>query len=362
MYQGAGSDVEAQEDAIGLLSSVGGVLRLVGTGAEGSILMALGPGPLRTHQLTDRLDHLSRRSVYRHLANLQIHGLVARHEERGVPSRVVLSLTVPLGRNLFHLLRSFSSTHPATLRQGADGAESWSWLGLLGEFWELGLFDDLSRRPTSVIDLSRKAHPMTYHQVNRRASLFAASGLIRSCSSNGNGAGKHYELTDRGRRCMALVGGVGRWRQRHLEKDGAPGLTAEEMATVLRTALPLVRLPEFAGACVDFEVSNGAAGGGRGDPQVLQGEIDPEGRMRCGMPSSAAADGLAAATINTWFGTLLDGSRGRVKVRGHQPLVDACLTQLHDALWAGEASGFPAPTEAAAEIPRPLGVEAAAKG
>jgi hypothetical protein len=56
--------------------------------------------------------------------------------------------------------------------------------------------------------------------------------------------------------------------------------------------------------------------------------------MRFDRAPKDTPDGLAAATINTWFGVLLDGNRGRVKVRGDLKLVDACLTQLYDVLWA----------------------------
>jgi hypothetical protein len=55
--------------------------------------------------------------------------------------------------------------------------------------------------------------------------------------------------------------------------------------------------------------------------------------VRCSRERRASADGSAAATINTWFGVLLDGNRGRVKVAGNLQLVDACLTQLYDVLW-----------------------------
>jgi DNA-binding HxlR family transcriptional regulator len=259
------------------------------------------------------------------------HGLIAREEEPGVPSRVVLSLTDPLGRNLCRLLRSFASTTMSKLPRRDNGAEAWEALALLGDCWEMGLIEELSHGPKSVTELAREAHPMTYHQVSRRAGLFAASGLASSYNANGNG--KVYELTDHGRRCMGLIGGIARWRQRYIMGDGTPGLTTQEMTTILRTALPVLHLPEFAGRSIDLEVAESVNGNGYRSTEGLRGQIDADGSAGCNPQPRASADGLATATINTWFGVLLDGNRGRVKVRGDLPLVDACLRQLHDALW-----------------------------
>jgi len=322
------------------LASIGGVLRLIGSGAGGPILMALGTGPLRTQQLTDRLSHLSPRSAYRHINNMRDHGLVTRQEEAGVPTRVVLSLTDPLGRKLCQLLRSFVSSTMARLPRRGNGAEPWEALAVLGDFWDLGLIESLSHEPKSVIELAREAHPMTYHQVNRRAGMFATYGLANSYNSRGEG--KCLELTKDGRRCVGLIVGIARWRQRYLADDGSHALTIDEMTTALRGALPAITLPEFAGQCIDLEVCERADENGYPVTRVVQGRISPDGRVRCDLKRKAKSDATVAATINTWFGVLLDGNRGRVKVIGNLPLVDACLTQLYEVLWEEAELATPA--------------------
>jgi DNA-binding HxlR family transcriptional regulator len=305
--------------------------------------MALGPGPLRTQQLTDRLNHLSPRSVYRHLGNMREHGLVGRQEDPGVPTRVVLSLTDP-GRALFRLLHSFVETTMEKLPRQGNGAEPWDALSLLADFWDLGLLEELSEGPRSVVDLARRAHPMTYHQINRRAASFAASGLA---TSQLDGNGKRYQLTDAGRRCMGLVGGIGRWRQGYVMEDGLPGLTSKEMATVLRTVLPLIQLPQFVDMSIDIEVSHRANENSYRNPEVLRGSVGEDGAVQCEPQPQDSADGSAVATINTWFGVLLDGKRGRVKVRGNLSLVDACLTQIHERVWKSETSFATPPSSGA---------------
>src|SRR5690242_11597572 len=67
-------------------------LRLLSAGASGAILMALGPGPLRTKALTGRVRGYTPRTVYRYASKLTELGVIERQEEPGVPSKVVHSL------------------------------------------------------------------------------------------------------------------------------------------------------------------------------------------------------------------------------------------------------------------------------
>ncbi|HET9676674.1 MAG TPA: winged helix-turn-helix transcriptional regulator [Solirubrobacterales bacterium] len=314
-------------------------MRLIGTGPGGQILMALGPGALRTAQLTTRIQDFSSRSVYRHVNKMEAHGLIDRSEERGVPSKVVLSLSEPAGRELFRLFQGFAATSMSLLPGGVINAHSWSSLNRLGELWEFGFFDELSHEARSLTELAGGPHGLTYHQVNRRTNLFLASGLL--VISPVRAHGKRYELTDYARRRMALVAGIGRWR-RHVTVDGAVGLTIAEMATVLRTVLPLPDFPLNVGMSIDLGVSGPMDVNGRRGKQTLQGTVDIEGTMRCDDGIRPSVEGSAAATINIWFAALLDGNRGRIGARGDLDLVDSFLTQLYDVL--REKDGLPVPT------------------
>lgn len=310
--------------------SVAGILRLIGTGPGGQILMALGAGPLRTEQLAQQIEDFSSRSVYRYLSKTEAHHLVDRHEESGVPSKVVLKLSQPAGRELFRLLRTFATTPRSRLPGGAGNAHSWSSLSLLSELWRLGFLDELSCEPRRLTELAGGSHGLTYHQVNRRAGLFLMSGLV--LISRERGHGKRYELTNHGRRRMALIAGIGRWR-RHVTFDGKPGLTIAEMATVLRAVMPLPRFPDHVGMSLELGVTGAMEVSGHRDTKTLHGIVDDNGIMQCTEEEVSFVDGSAAATINTWFAALLDGNRGRIRVRGDLDLVDSFLTQLHNLLW-----------------------------
>jgi DNA-binding HxlR family transcriptional regulator len=334
---------EIREDAVASACSVADILRLIGTGAGAQILMALGGSPLRTRQLTDRVEGFSPRSVYRHTSEMEACGLIDRDQVSGVPSKVVLRLSEPAGRELFKLFRAFATTPTTRPPANSEPLFSWSLLNLLGELWKLGFLEELSYEPRSLTQFARGGHELTFHQVNRRIGLSLSSGLLTASPQAGNG--KRYELTRYGRRCMALIAGVGRWR-RHVLADRTPGLTIAEMVTVLRVAMPLTVLPEHIGESIDLSVAGAADANGHRDMQTLRGTVGSDGTVRYTADAEGPAEGAAGATINIWFAALLDGNRGRMRVRRDLDLVDSFLTQLYDMLWNTVTRAKPAGTAA----------------
>jgi DNA-binding HxlR family transcriptional regulator len=298
------------------------VLHLLGTEPSGQVLMELGYGPLRTKQLTERVRGFSARSIYRCVGRMEDHGLINRYEEPGTPSKVLLRLTEREGRNLFRLLRSFEAT-------------PWEEMCLLGALWEAGFVAELSRGPKSLTELLEVPHHLTYHQVKRRIGMSVERRLLQALPCKGNS--KRYELTEQGRRALVLLAGIGRWRYRHLAHGEMPGLEIEEVATVLRGVLPLAVVPAYAGMRIDLIVT-GAEEYGHRATATVPGTVEADGALRCDPQIEREADGSAAATINTWFAALLDGNRGRIRVRGDLGLVDSCLTHLYDSLWKVGAS------------------------
>lgn len=292
--------------------------------------MALGQRAMKTKQLTARVEEFSPRSIYRCIDKLKAARLIERVEEPGSPPRSALRLTEPAGRNLFRLLRLLTTESQAS----RDGL-SWNSLSLLGEMWELGHVEDLSGHPCSLLELLDAVDGLSYHQVRRRTCQFSEEGLLETCCPNGNRNVRGYALTPKARRCMVAVAGIGRWRHRYFVADGTPGLCVEELATVLRSMLPLVSLPHHAGTRLDLHVTGPEDKYGNRETGTVQASVGPEGVVRPLEEADGDPEGSATATINTWFAALLDGSRGRIRVRGDLDLVDSYLTGLHDALWIG---------------------------
>lgn len=182
-------------------------------------------------------------------------------------------------------------------------------LRALGEMWGLGLVRQLSREPRSLVELLGGIEGLSYHQLRYRTLRYREAGLLTDSARDGREVELH--LTDAARRQTGAIAAVGRWRQRRSAEGSTTGLSAEEMATVLRAALPLAPQRERR---VDLFVTG------------------PDGEARvAGQPGQETA-GSARAPVETWFAVLLDGDRGEVRSDGDRGLVDACLTRLHDVL------------------------------
>lgn len=294
--------------------SVGEALRLLSAGAPGEILLTLfREGPSQTKVLTHSVKGYTARTIYRYLSRLGEIGVLDRDDDPDGSARVVHTLSAPAGEELAELIDRFATASMTRLPGGQIDAGEWTSLGLLADLWDAGVIEALSRSPTSPAELTRDRCRLSYHQLNRRASRFKASGFFREAPQSRRQR-RVYALTPRARRTMGLVVGIGRWR-RHLEDEADWGLTPEEMATALRVLLPLA------------ELAPGSAEGMR---------FCVEGRdATAGLWASNGAKGLswAEGTVGDWMGVLLDGEP-RVETGGDSAQVRECLASLYEELWA----------------------------
>jgi len=324
----APSPEDAEECVAG--ASTADVLRLLGAGATGAILMALGQGPLRTKSLTEQVPGYAPRTIYRYAGKLTELEVIEREEEPGVPSKVVHSLSDPCGTELYSLVNRVADASLTRLPDGRIDAHAWASLGLLADLWEAGMVEELSCEAKSPTDLARGVHGLSYHQVNRRAGLFKASGLVSELE--GAGRRRLYALTEKTRRKMGLIAGIARWRQHHVVADDEEGITAAEMATVLRVALPLIELPEHAGKCLKLSVRSGEDSAGAEGEQVWA-EVEGDGRLHSCASAPADPDGWGRGQVRAWIAAILDGKANRVLVGDDERLVGDCLSGLYEVLW-----------------------------
>jgi DNA-binding HxlR family transcriptional regulator len=313
-------------------ASTAEVLRLLSAGATGSILMALGEGPLRTKNLTERVSDYAPRTVYRYAGRLAELQVIQREEEAGVPSKVVHTLTAECGQELYDLVNRFADASMTRLPDGRIDAHAWAALRLLADLWETGMLTELSHGPRSPTELVRGGHELSYHQVNRRAGLFKGAGLV--CEWQGRGRRRCYALTEKTRNAMALVVGIGRWRHHHVVAEDEEGMTGPEMATVLRASLPLVNLPGHPGKRLKLSVLSEDPAL---DEELLWPEVEKDGNVRTGAESSGAIDGWGRGRVKAWIPAILDGDASKILVGEDEQLVDALLRGLHEALWTPAA-------------------------
>jgi DNA-binding HxlR family transcriptional regulator len=319
------------EDVCVAGASIPDVLRLLGAGATGSILMALGEGPLRTKSLTERVPGYAPRTIYRYAGRLAELDVIERDEEPGVPSKVVHTLTDPCGSDLYELVKRFFDASAALLPDSRIDAHAWASLGLLADLWEAGMVAELSCHPKSPTELARGPHGLSYHQVNRRAGLFKTAGLVRE--SEGPGRRRCYGLTEKTRKAMGLIVGIARWRHRHVVAEDEEGMTAAELATALRAALPLVDLPGHAGKRLMFCVAEEDVPFGAGK-ELVWAEVEADGSVHSCSDPSDAVDGQARGRIENWIPAILEGNPDEVRIGEDERLVGDCLEKLYGVLWA----------------------------
>jgi DNA-binding HxlR family transcriptional regulator len=307
------------------------LLRLLGTGASGAILMALGGGALRTKELTERVPGYAPRTVYRYVSKLVEVGALEREEEPGVPSKVVHSLTDPAGVELHDLVDTYARASLERFGNGEIGAHSWGFLALLGDLWESGMFEVLNLGPATATELARVGHGLSFHQVSRRISLFVIGGVIEE--TNDGGRRRRYALTEQSRRAMALIAGLGRWRERNLLGKGEPGLTAAETAGVLRMALPLLTLRDHPGRC--FKLRVGASDGdGRKEAEVVWAKSRPDGTVAVCPDPVDQVDAWGRGKVSAWIEAVMKGGNVGIRVGGDDSLlVRDCLKEMQEALW-----------------------------
>lgn len=311
-------------------ASTAEVLRLLSGGATGAILMALGEGPLRTMEVTERVPGYAPRTIYRYTGKLAELEVIEREEEPGVPSKVVHTLSEGCGRELYELVDRFAAASMTRLPDGRIDARAWASLDLLADLWEAGMIAELSCEPRSPAELCGGPLGLSYHQVHRRARLFKAAGLVEE--SEGAGRRRCFTLSGRARKAMGLIIGIADWRRNHVIAADEEGMTAAELAAALRAALPLVRLPrEHAGRCLEFSVAD--ADLDDGDAALWAG-VEADGSVHS---CAAGGEDLAATVrgpIGAWSAATLGGDAGRLELDGDAQLAGECLAGLHEALWS----------------------------
>lgn len=328
--EGIDAQPAERDDACVAGASTADVLRLLSAGATGAILMALGEGPLRTKNLTERVPGYAPRTIYRYAGKLAELEVIEREEEPGVPSKVVHILSDPCGTELYTLVNRFADASLTRLPDGRIDAQAWAALGLLADLWEAGMVEELACEGRSPTELARGPHGLSYHQVNRRAGLFKAAGLL--CEWQGPGRRRCYGLTDKTRRKMGVLVGVARWRHHHVVAEDEEGMTAEEMTTLLQAVLPLVKLPDHKGKCLRLSVlSEGDAAGAEGEAVWV--EVEEDGTVHSCAEPPADPDGWGRGKVENWIPTILDGNAKKVLVGGDERLVSDTLSDLYDALW-----------------------------
>jgi DNA-binding HxlR family transcriptional regulator len=312
------------------LDRVSDMLALLGTGAAGEVLLALGEEELRTEELAARIGVYSPRTIYRYLDRLVGLEVVEREEEPGVPSKVTNRLTDPRGTGLYELVCNYARVSLDHLPDGRVVTHSWSPLAGLADLWRSGMLEALNAGPRTVTELSQASPSLSFHQVGRRMGLYVAGGLLEV--AEGGSRRRRYRPTECARRGMALVAGLAHWREVGEEAREGASLTAAETASMVAASLPLAALPEAAGKRFELTVK-GPALNGDVEQAHLWAEVGTDGAMQS-LRDGGSVDALASGGVNEWVELIALGTLDGIRIEGSEnQQLEACLRVLHASLW-----------------------------
>lgn len=297
-------------------------------------MIALSDGPLRTKSLTEQVPDYTPRTVYRYVDRLVEIGVIEREIARSVPSKVTHCLIDPCGVDLCQLVTAYADASLDQLVGGGVGVRSWRSLAMLADLWESGMFEALNAGPCTATELAHAGQGLSFHQVTRRINLLVIGRLI--CEIEEEGRRRRYQLAEQARRGVALIAGLGRWREQHVVSRGEPGLTATETVEMMRAVLPLVVLPEDAGKCFEFAVAPELQNDGKG--VVLWAEVEANGSVFGCVDTEVDPDGWGRGQVKAWIDMLLLGSSSGFRVGGDcGPQIKSGLRELQAALWSRPA-------------------------
>jgi DNA-binding HxlR family transcriptional regulator len=321
-----GTNLDSRADNV----SIPGTLRLLSGGAAGEILLALRSEPLQTGELIESVPGYSPRTLYRYLARLTGLRLIERKKGSGVPSRVVYRLTELPGRAACGFVEAYAADEMALLANGRIDSLAWTSLGTLAQLWESGMLEALSSAPLSATDLAQEGYGLSYHQISRRASGLAASGLIQEERTPGRR--RCYSPSNRTRRAMGLLARIGSWLRSWHAAGADEVVTAADVALMLRVALPLVKAPQLAGKHLQIEVEDA-----RLARSVVSTRVTEDGKTASSERSGAGCDGWAAGDVGRWL-EAVGGNTAALDVAGDKTAVAELLTELHSSLWTPSPS------------------------
>jgi hypothetical protein len=176
---------------------------------------------------------------------------------------------------------------------------------------------------------------------NRRKALkgMLDSGLVE-LDEGGDGEA-HYDLSDFGRRGVAVIMDAVRMERRH-RPDRIVPVGVGDGLTFFLMPLPLVRLPQSVnGTCtltMELDRVPGAPRSASVWTRLREGRVVDHSEQPPRRPPSSFAGG----SVDEWLDALLDGEPDRLRLGGRRELAAALIEAIHDQLptpKSGRASG-----------------------
>jgi DNA-binding HxlR family transcriptional regulator len=199
-------------------------------------------------------------------------------------------------------------------------------LDLVGDKWTLLIIRDLASGPRRFVEVQRTLPGISTEQLRSRLNRMVADGLLTRQRYREVPPRVDYELTNRARELLPVIGALARWGY---EWTWSPPRKGEDVniGAVLRTAPGLLSVPARLRGSVECVVE------GEGEePDGVYVLSAQDGDVSISEQPEENAAARVTGTIEDWVRALgPDGDLDALEVTGREELADRLLGGLVDA-------------------------------
>lgn len=195
-------------------------------------------------------------------------------------------------------------------------------LDLVGDKWTLLIIRDLAAGPRRFVELQRVLPGISTEQLRSRLNRMVADGLLTRQRYREVPPRVDYELTERSRELMPVVGALARWGYDWTWSAPRPGEDVN-VGAIFRLAPGLIEAPPGVEGTVELVVE----GNGATVPERRYRMIASGGRVDISeAPSEAGAAATVTGPREAWVRALgPEGSSDELSFSGNRSLADGVL-------------------------------------
>ena len=192
-------------------------------------------------------------------------------------------------------------------------------LDLVGDKWTLLIIRDLASGPRRFVELQRTLPGISTEQLRSRLNRMVADGLLTRQRYREVPPRVDYELTERSRELMPVVGALARWGY---DWTWSPPRSGErvDVGAILRVAPGMVELPGVEGRVLCVVTGEAEA------PERRHVLTVADGRVSIREGHEPEADATVTGSVQSWVRALgPEGSLDDLEVHGARRIADAVL-------------------------------------
>jgi DNA-binding HxlR family transcriptional regulator len=192
-------------------------------------------------------------------------------------------------------------------------------LDLVGDKWTLLIIRDLAAGPRRFVELQRVLPGISTEQLRSRLNRMVADGLLTRQRYREVPPRVDYELTERSRELMPVLGALARWGY-DWTWSGPRGGEDVNVGAIFRLAPGLLSPPSDLAGSVDLVVA------GADEDRTFRLSAEG-GRVTISERPEGAADAVVSGSEEAWISALgPDGAIASLHVEGNRALAEALLS------------------------------------